>query len=72
KIEKYKEKITKYLHEHKLDKYDNEGFVAKKIVQNRENISKQSVPEDIWKKYAVIKPIEFVVITRKQEKTQST
>lgn len=66
KLEKYKEKITKYLRENNLDKYENGSFTTKKIVQNRENVSKQSLPEELWKKYAVTKPVEFFVITKKK------
>lgn len=68
KIEKCRERITKYLRDHDLENYDNANYVAKKIVQHRETVSKQSLPRDIWKQYAITKPVEFIAITRKNAK----
>lgn len=65
KMTKYKEKITQCLHDGKMDGYDNGEYQLKKVIQKRESICKKSIPKHIWDEYAVTKPVEFVLIQKK-------
>ena len=49
--DKYKQKVIDYMIENNLDTIKTEDFIVTKRTTSRDSISKNDLPEDVWKKY---------------------
>ena len=52
KMERVKQKVIDYMKDNESSTLYTDEFIIKATPQKRETISKQDLPEDIWKKYS--------------------
>lgn len=66
KMDKYKKMIGNYLAKKNLQSLETAEFCVKKRIQNRNVLTKKSIPKDVWDQYATLQRVEFLVLCPKK------
>lgn len=70
KIDKYKKQVKIFLVRNSLTKYESGNNTVTLSNRKHSGITKKSVPDDVWNRYAVTKDVEYLLLSKKRQKTK--
>jgi hypothetical protein len=72
KIKRYRQTVENFLQKNNLDQYENSKFKVKRSVQQRSLLTKKMVPKDVWETYSLPQRVEFLLLTDKSKRKNSS